>query len=100
MGVKAKTGPLDPGKPASAALVDPHLRLASAIMVKAYADLTSDDGRDALDALWWLGSPVAELFADCLALDHPLQPIQSGRFTKAAGGRPGGWRFRKVTVSR
>ena len=56
---------------------DPYEQLASAVMLQAYADLSSPD--QALDALYWLASPIAGTFCEALEIDgDPLQPVTVG----------------------
>ena len=58
-GVRASEG-------ASAAVVDPHKRLATGILLQATKDALSGD----LGAVLWLGSYDAELYCDVLEFHH------------------------------
>ena len=76
-GNEKSTWGLPAGRPASEIMLHPHMRLASAVCVKALADLYDDDLLMALDALaWFLGD--ATFWLRCLGFeDDPDKVFQA-----------------------
>lgn len=65
---------------ASPAVLLPHLRLAGAVMLRAFEDLSTGPDDLALDALLWLASDDAPVFSAALELQNdPLTPISAGK---------------------
>ena len=82
----------------SPAVLDGHLRLAAAVLVKALQDWKSDDIMQSMDAFMWLASEDLELFIQALQLPDTFQVLARGRDnvpiikrgSKSKGGKANG----------
>lgn len=73
-----------PGKDTSLAVNDPWIRLAAAVLLKAFDDIDRAEDRRALDALLWLAiDPIPRTIVDVLGIDiDPLVGVSRKSWRK------------------